>query len=187
MSTVEVAKLSMREHRWAPAELRDVPVHAVDGFPLDRVSDPQPLDAPAPVWVDPFEHIGPLRGKAFAVAQYDVPVYVEISWQGRLQRTWAPRGRHTPHRRTPSRLMARRRRDRWALGPAFSLLEAAGDGPDYDMAPLDPVLAWVHFPDRILEVEAHVIEYKERAVLVEWEHAREAERAWIWRDAVQRR
>jgi len=46
--------------------------------------------------------------------------------------------------------MARRRRDRWALGPAFSLPEVARGGPDYDVAPPDPVLAWVQFPDRIL-------------------------------------
>ena len=68
---------------------------------------------------------------------------------------------------TASRLMARRQRARWALGPAFSLPELARGGPDYDVAPPDPVLAWLQFPDRILEVEARAIAYTERAVLVE--------------------
>lgn len=82
--------------------------------------------------------------------------------------------------------MARRRRDRWTLGPAFSLPELARGGPDYDVAPPDPVLAWLQFPDRILEVEAHVIAYTERAVLVEWGFGQAADCAWIWRDAVRR-
>lgn len=83
--------------------------------------------------------------------------------------------------------MARRRRDRWALGPAFSLPELARGGPDYDVLPPDPVLAWLQFPDRILEVEAHVIAYTERAVLVEWGFSQAAECAWVWRDAVRSR
>lgn len=83
--------------------------------------------------------------------------------------------------------MARRRRDRWALGPGFSLPETARGGPDYDVAPPDPVLAWVQFPDRILEVEARVIAYTERAVLVEWGFGQAADCAWVWRDAVRAR
>jgi len=83
--------------------------------------------------------------------------------------------------------MARRRRDRWTLGPAFSLPELARGGPDYDVVPPDPVLAWLQFPDRILEVEAHVIAYTECAVLVEWGFSQAAECAWVWRDAVRSR
>lgn len=83
--------------------------------------------------------------------------------------------------------MARRRRDRWALGPTFSLPEFARGGPDYDVTPPDPVLAWVQLPHRILEVEAHVIAYTERAVLVEWGFSQAAECAWAWRDAVNSR
>lgn len=83
--------------------------------------------------------------------------------------------------------MGKRRRDRWELGPALSLPEAARGGPDYDVTPPDPVLAWVHFADRTLEVEAHVIAYTERAVLVEWGFGQAAESAWLWRDAVRLR
>lgn len=53
--------------------------------------------------------------------------------------------------------------------------------------PPDPVLAWLQFPDRILEVEAYVIAYTERAVLVEWGFGQAAECAWVWRDAVRPR
>lgn len=81
--------------------------------------------------------------------------------------------------------MARRRRNRWVLGPAFSLPEAARGGPDYDVAPPDPVLAWLQFPDRILEIEARVSAYTERAVLVEWGFGQAADCAWVWRDAVR--
>lgn len=83
--------------------------------------------------------------------------------------------------------MARRRRDRWSTGPALSLPEAAYQGPVYDLAEPDPVLAWVTFPDRVLEVEARVIAWTERAVLVEWGFAQAAESAWVWRDAVRER
>jgi hypothetical protein len=64
--------------------------------------------------------------------------------------------------------MARRRRDRWSLGPAVALPEAAFGGPVYYPVEPDPVLAWVAFHNRVLEVEARVIAYTERAVLVEW-------------------
>ena len=83
--------------------------------------------------------------------------------------------------------MARRRRDRWALGPADTLPEIARGGPDYDVSPPDPVLAWLQFPDRILEVEARAIAHTERAVLVERGFAQAAECAWVWRDAVRKR
>lgn len=81
--------------------------------------------------------------------------------------------------------MARRRRERWALGPALSLPEAARGGPDFDVVPPDPVLAWVQFSDRILEVEAQVIAHTERAVFVEWGLRQGAECAWVWRDNVR--
>ena len=80
--------------------------------------------------------------------------------------------------------MARRRRDRWPLGPALSLPEAPYGGPVYDVAEPDPVLAWVTFPDRRIEVEARVIAYTERAVLVEWGFGQASESAWVWLDAV---
>jgi len=83
--------------------------------------------------------------------------------------------------------VAKRRRDRWALGPALSLPEAAYGGPVYDLAEPDPVLAWVTFPDRSLEVEARAIAYTDRAVLVEWGFSQAAECAWVWRDAVRPR
>ncbi|PZE26239.1 hypothetical protein DEJ02_12270 [Curtobacterium sp. MCLR17_042] len=57
-------------------------------------------------------------------------------------------------------------------------------GPVYDLAEPDPVLAWVTFPDRSLKVEARVIAYTERAVLVEWGFSQAADCAWVWRDAV---
>ncbi|QWS32597.1 hypothetical protein [Curtobacterium aetherium] len=83
--------------------------------------------------------------------------------------------------------MARRRRDRWALGPAVSLPDAASDGPVFDLPTPDPVLAWLQFPDRPLEVEACVIAWTARAVLVEWGYGQAAESAWVWRDAIRPR
>ncbi|TPG05604.1 hypothetical protein EAH85_12795 [Curtobacterium flaccumfaciens] len=71
------------------------------------------------------------------------------------------------------------------LGPALSLPETAHGGPVYDLAKPDPVLAWVTFHDRALEVEARVIAYTERAVLVEWGFSQAADCAWVWRDAVR--
>lgn len=70
-----------------------MPVHAVDSLPLDQIGDPVELPAPEPVWIEPamFANIGELRVKAFAVARSDVAVYVQISWQGRLQRAWVRR------------------------------------------------------------------------------------------------
>ena len=84
---------AMTEHRWAPPEHQDVPVHAVESLPLGEIGQPEDLPAPEPVWVDSavFENIGPLRVKAFAVARSDVAAYVQISWQGRLQRAWVRR------------------------------------------------------------------------------------------------
>lgn len=90
----------------------------------------------------------------------------------------APRYRHR---------VAKRRRDRWATGPAVSLPEVAHGGPVYDLAEPDPVLAWVTFSDRILEVEARVLAYTDRAVLVEWGSGQGADTAWVWRDAVRPR
>lgn len=81
--------------------------------------------------------------------------------------------------------MARRRRDRLNLGPAYSLPEIARGGPEVDLPVPDPVLAWVQFPDRMLEVEARVLAHTERAVLVEWGFGQGADCAWIWRDAVR--
>lgn len=81
--------------------------------------------------------------------------------------------------------MARRRRDRWALGPAVSLPDAAYGGPVSDLPTPDPVLAWLQFPDRMLELEGRVIAYTERAVLVKWGHGHNADCAWAWRDAVR--
>jgi hypothetical protein len=82
------------ENRWAPPEHQDVPIYAAESLPLDAIGTPEQLDVPAPVWIDllRFEQIGVLENvKAFAVARSDVAVYVEISWQGRLQRAWVPR------------------------------------------------------------------------------------------------
>lgn len=83
--------------------------------------------------------------------------------------------------------MARRRRDRWTLGHAFSLPEAARGGLEVDLPAPDPVFCWLQFADRILEVEAHVIAYTDRAVLVEWGFGQGADTAWVWRDAVRTR
>lgn len=82
--------------------------------------------------------------------------------------------------------VAKRRRDRWTLGDAYSLPELARGGPEVDLHAPDPVLAWVQFPDRILEVEARALAYTERAVLVEWGFGQGADTAWVWRDAVCR-
>lgn len=81
--------------------------------------------------------------------------------------------------------MARRRRDRWTLGPAYSLPELARGGPEVDLPWPDPVLCWLQFTDRILKVEGRVIAYTERAVLVEWGFGQGADCAWVWRDAVR--
>lgn len=81
--------------------------------------------------------------------------------------------------------MAQRRRDRWALEGAYSLPESARGGPEVDLLKPDPVLAWVQFPDRILEIEARVLAHTERAVLVEWGFGQGADTAWLWRDAVR--
>jgi hypothetical protein len=69
--------------------------------------------------------------------------------------------------------MARRRRDRFDLGPAYSLPEVARGGPEVDLPAPDPVLAWVQFADFILEVEASVLAHTECAVLVEWGSGKE--------------
>lgn len=95
--------------------------------------------------------------------------------------------REPAHTCPAPRLMARRHRDRRALGPAFSLPEAARGGANCDVMPPDPVLGWLQFPDPILEVEAHVIAYTDRAVSVEWGFGQAAECAWMWRDAVRPR
>ena len=55
--------------------------------------------------------------------------------------------------------MAVRRRDRWRLVDAYSLPEAARGGPEVDLPEADPVLAWMQFPDRLLELEGRVIAY----------------------------
>lgn len=68
---------------------------------------------------------------------------------------------------------------------ALSPPEAAYGGPVYDLAGPDPVLAWVTFPDRALEVEARVIAHTDRAVLVEWGFGQVADCAWVWREAVR--
>lgn len=83
--------------------------------------------------------------------------------------------------------MAKRRRDRWTLGDAYSLPELARGGPEVDLPVPDRVLAWIQFPDRILEVEARALAYTERAVLVEWGFGQGADCAWVWRDAVRHR
>lgn len=83
--------------------------------------------------------------------------------------------------------MARCRRDRWALGPAVSLPEAAYGGPVFDLPAPDPVLVWLTFADRVIEVEARVIALTDRAVLLEWGFGQAAACAWVWRDAVRRR
>lgn len=80
--------------------------------------------------------------------------------------------------------MAKRRRDRWALGNAYSLPEVVRGGPDVDLHAPDPVLAWAQFPDRVLEVEARALAYTERAALVQWEVRQGVDCAWVWRDAV---
>lgn len=85
----------MNEHRWAPPEHQDVPVYAADSLPLDSIGTPESVDPPQPVTVHElrFDQIGVLAEvKAFAVARSDVAVFVEIAWQGRLQRAWVPRG-----------------------------------------------------------------------------------------------
>jgi hypothetical protein len=84
----------MAEHKWAAPQHQDVPVYAAASLPLDQIGEPEQLDARQPVWIDrlAFDQIGELeKVKAFAVARSDVAVYVEISWQGRLQRAWVRR------------------------------------------------------------------------------------------------
>lgn len=96
----------MAEHKWAAPEHQDVPIYAAESLPLDAIGSPEQLEAPEPVWIDRlrFDQIGVLeKVKAFAVAQSDVAVYVEISWQGRLQRAWVPRSLVTRRKLAPRR------------------------------------------------------------------------------------
>ncbi len=83
----------MPENRWAPPEHQDVPIYAAESLPLDVIGRLEPVDPRQPVWIShlQFDQIGELeKVKAVAVARSDVAVYVEIAWQGRLQRAWAP-------------------------------------------------------------------------------------------------
>ncbi|MBF4603780.1 hypothetical protein [Curtobacterium sp. VKM Ac-2884] len=94
----------MADHKWAAPEHQDVPIYAAESLPLDAIGEPVPLDTPEPVWIDHlrFDQIGVLeKVKAFAVARSDVAVYVEISWQGRLQRAWVPRASVTRRKLAP--------------------------------------------------------------------------------------
>ncbi|WP_413600866.1 hypothetical protein [Curtobacterium sp. Curtsp57] len=96
----------MTDHKWAPPEHQDVPIYAAESMPADAVGTPQPVDPPQPVWVSRlrFEQIGVLeKVKAFAVARSDVAVFVEIAWQGRLQRAWVPRDTVTTRTLAPRR------------------------------------------------------------------------------------
>lgn len=96
----------MAEHKWAPPEHQDVPIYPAESLPIDQIGHPAPTDAPEPVWVQNlrFEQIGVLdKVKAFAVARSDVAVYVEIAWQGRMQRAWVPRASVTRRRLAPRR------------------------------------------------------------------------------------
>ena len=84
----------MTEHKWAPPQHQDLPIYAAESMPLEEVGAPEAIDPPQPVWISSlrFDQIGELeKVKAFAVARSDVAVYVEIAWQGRLQRAWVPR------------------------------------------------------------------------------------------------
>lgn len=96
----------MIEHQWAPPEHQDVPIYAAVSLPLDQIGGPEAVDPPQPVWIDHlfFEEIGKLQKvKAFAAARSDVAVYVEIAWQGRLQRAWVPRESVTTRNLAPRR------------------------------------------------------------------------------------
>ncbi|WIB16287.1 hypothetical protein DEJ34_03900 [Curtobacterium sp. MCPF17_050] len=57
----------------------------------------------------------------------------------------------------------------------------------FDLPTPDPVLVWLQFPDRALEVEADVIAWTDRAFLVEWGFGQAADCAWVWRDAMRPR
>ncbi len=83
--------------------------------------------------------------------------------------------------------MARRLRDRWALGPAYPLPKLARGGPEINLPIPDPVLAWVQLPDHILEVEARVLALTEKAALVECGFSRAADYAWFRCDALRPR
>lgn len=96
----------MQHNQWAPPEHQDVPIYAAASLPLDEIGSPEPIDPPQPVWIDRlvFEQIGELKKvKAFAVARSDVAVFVEIAWQGRLQRAWVPRSGVTTRKLAPRR------------------------------------------------------------------------------------
>lgn len=96
----------MAEHKWAAPEHQDVLIYAAESLPLDAIGEPEQLDAPEPVWIDhlAFDQIGVLeKVKAFAFAQSEVAVWVEIAWQGRLQRAWVPRSSVTLRKLAPRR------------------------------------------------------------------------------------
>ena len=94
----------MAEHRWAPPEHQDVPIYAAESIPLYQIGSVDPVDPPQPVTVHDlrFDEIGVLAEvKAFAVAQSQSAVFVEIAWQGRLQRAWVPRSTVTKRTLNP--------------------------------------------------------------------------------------
>lgn len=104
MSAAVPIMIVMAEHKWAPPEHQDVPIYAAESLPLDQIGTPTPVDPPQPVTVHRlrFDQIGVLDTvKAFAVARSDVAVYVEIAWQGRLQRAWVPRDAVTIRKLAP--------------------------------------------------------------------------------------
>jgi hypothetical protein len=106
MSGALAIMIVMAEHKWAPPEHQDVPIYAAESLPLDQIGSPESVDPPQPVWIDRlrFEQIGTLEHvKAFAVARSDVAVFVEIAWQGRLQRAWVPRSSVTVRKLAPRR------------------------------------------------------------------------------------
>jgi hypothetical protein len=106
MSATVPIMMVMAVHRWAPPEHQDVQIHAAASLPLDEIGSAVSVDPPQPVWISRlrFDEIGVLkRVKAFAVARSDVAVFVEIAWQGRLQRAWVPRDTVTVRQLDPRR------------------------------------------------------------------------------------
>lgn len=71
--------------------------------------------------------------------------------------------------------MARRRCDRWALGPALSLPRQPTADPSSTYPCPTQCSCGSPSPDRHLEVEGRVIAHTDRAVLVEWGFSQAAE------------
>lgn len=178
----------MAEHQWAPPEHPDVTLHQPVQFPTAQANVLEHLDPEQPVWAEIRYEAFPnaLRLKCFAIARSDSAVLLYTAWQGRRQEVLVSRAAtlsaaaRSPHVTADGATPPGPVDARPGAQPARGGLRRPGLRP-----PAAGPRAWLQFPDRTLEVEARVIAWTERAVLVEWGFGQAAETAWLWWDAVR--